>query len=179
MRLINTVILLLLLGYLVQAQQKVINLYPDSAPGSEDWNWEEEVFQFGNTGSGFVYNVSKPTLIVFEPDNIPANGTAVVIHPGGGFQFLSMDNEGNEVARWLNKKGYTAFVLKYRLSHSLTDNPMQEFMQKQPNTEKFNKETEPVVAMAIADGKAVISYVREHADEYGVSKDRIGIFRLL
>jgi len=175
MKLLHTIILVFLLGHIIQAQQKVINLYQGPAPGSEDWDWDEEVFQLGNTGSGLVYNVSKPSLTLFEPDSVLANGTAVIICPGGGFQFLSIDSEGNEVARWLAKKGYTAFVLKYRLSHSLTDNPMQEFMQKQPNSEKFNKDVVPVVAMAISDGKAAISYLREHADEYGISEDRIGI----
>jgi acetyl esterase/lipase len=171
----HIIIVTLLCGNILQAQQQVISLYQGAAPGSEDWDWNEKVLHLGNTGSGLVYNVSKPTLTVFKPDSVAANGTAIVICPGGGFQFLSMDSEGTEVARWLNKKGYTTFVLKYRLSHSLTDNPMQEFMEKQPNTEKFNKEIEPVVAMAISDGKAAISYLREHADEYGILKDRIGI----
>jgi acetyl esterase/lipase len=175
MRTIHLIIAVFLITHIAQAQQQVIALYQGPAPGSEDWNWDEKVFQLDNTGSGLVYNVTRPTLTVFEPDSVPPNGTAVVICPGGGFQFLSMDSEGNEVARWLNKKGYSAFVLKYRLSHSLTDNPIQEFIQKQPNTEKFNKDIEPVVAMAIADGKAAISWVREHAEEYGISKDHIGI----
>jgi acetyl esterase/lipase len=128
MRIIHIIITVFLLTHIAQAQQHVITLYQGPAPGSEDWDWDEEVFQLGNTGSGLVYNVSKPTLTLFEPDSVPANGTDVVICPGGGFQFLSMDSEGIEVARWLNKKGYTAFVLKYRLFHSLTDNPMQEFI---------------------------------------------------
>jgi acetyl esterase/lipase len=122
-----------------------------------------------------VYNVSKPSLTVFEPTPGTSNGTAVVVCPGGGFHFLSMKNEGYDVARWLNERGITAFVLKYRLVHCLTDNPMMEFSSKGPNTEKFNKEIEPEVAMAIADGKKAISFVRTHADEYGVSTDKIGI----
>ena len=52
---------------------------------------------------------------------------------------------------------------------------MQELMEKQPNSEKFNKDIEPVVAMLISDGKAAISHVREHANEDRISKDRIGI----
>ncbi len=175
MKTVQTILAVFFFVQIVQAQQQVISLYRGVAPGSEDWNWDEKVMQLGNTGSGLVYNVSKPTLTVFEPDSVTANGTAVVICPGGAFQFLSIESEGNEVARWLNKKGYTAFVLRYRLSHSLTDNPMQELMEKQPNSEKFNKDIEPVVAMAISDGKAAISYLRRHADEYGILKDRIGI----
>lgn len=75
----------------------------------------------------------------------------------------------------MNQKGITAFVLKYGLAHSLTDNPMQELMEKQPGTEKFNEEIKPIVAFSIADGKKAISYVRTHASEYGISPDRIGI----
>jgi acetyl esterase/lipase len=52
---------------------------------------------------------------------------------------------------------------------------MQEFMQKRPNTPEFNKAMEPIIAMAIADGKAAVAYVREHAAEWGVSQERIGI----
>lgn len=153
--------------------QGVIKLYNGKAPGSDDWNWEEQEIKAGvNT---IVYNVSNPTLTVFEADKSIATGTAVVICPGGGFHMLSMDNEGYDVAKWLNSKGITAFVLKYRLVHCLTNNPMQEFMSKQPNTPKFNKDIEPVVAFGIADGKAAIEYVRTHASEFGIDPHKIGI----
>ena len=122
-----------------------------------------------------VYNVSKPTLTVFPAYPDVANGMAIIICPGGAFQILSIENEGYEVARWLNQKGITAFVLKYRLAHSLTDNPMQELMEKQPGTEKFNEEIKPIVAFAIADGKEAITYVRERAAEFGILPDRVGI----
>jgi len=153
--------------------QEVIPLYEGAAPGSESWDWDEKEITMG--ASAMVYNVSRPTLTLFEPAPGTSNGTAVVICPGGGFHFLSMKNEGIEVARWLNEKGITAFVLKYRLVHCLTDNPMMEFGSKGPNTEKFNREIEPEVAMAIADGKQAILYIREHATEFGISPDHIGI----
>ena len=75
-----------------------------------------------------VYNVTKPTLTVFTPDASVATGTAVVICPGGGFHLLSINSEGNDVANWLVKKGVTCFVLKYRLVHSLTDDPVKELV---------------------------------------------------
>jgi acetyl esterase/lipase/lysophospholipase L1-like esterase len=155
----------------LNAQQKVIGLYNGAAPGSEDWNWTEK-----ELGSGqLVYNVSHPTLTVFAPDSFVATDAAVIVCPGGGFQFLSMGSEGYMVAQWLNKKGITAFVLKYRLAHSLTDNPLKEFMDKHPNSDSFNERIKPVVAMDIADGKTAVEYVREHATEYHISPDRIGI----
>lgn len=155
------------------AQNKVVPLYPGAAPGSESWNWDEAIMEMGPVK--FTYNISKPSLTVFQADPSVATGKAFVVCPGGGFHFLSMDNEGYEVAKWLNAKGITAFVLKYRTEHCLTNNPMQEFISKQPNTEKFNKDIEPVVAMAIADGKGAIAYVRSHTAEYGVNPDQIGI----
>jgi len=153
--------------------QKNIRLYDGKAPGSEEWNWTEQEIKAGpNT---VVYNVSDPTLTVFEADDSIATGTALVVCPGGGFHMLSMDSEGYDVAKWLNSKGITAFILKYRLVHCLTNNPLQEFMSKQPNTPKFNKDIEPVVAMGIADGKAAIAYVRTHAPEFGIDPHKIGI----
>ncbi len=167
------VILITIYSNIGLAQNKIIKLYDGPAPGSENWDWEEKTVNMGP--AEFAYNIVSPELIVFEPDAEKANGQAVVVCPGGGFHFLSMNNEGYDVAKWLNDKGITAFVLKYRTEHCLTDNPMMEFMQKGPNTDKFNKDIEPVVSMGIEDGKAAIAYVREHAEEYGIKPDQIGI----
>lgn len=166
-------ILFVFVGHISFAQEEIIFLYNGNPPGSENWDWSEKEIDISGIGDKMVYNVSRPTLTVFRPEH--ATGSAIIICPGGGFHFLSIDNEGFEVAKWLNAKGITAFVLKYRLVHCLTDNPMQEFIAKQPNTEKFNKDVEPVVAMAINDGKEAISYVRSHSTEFGIAEDKIGI----
>ena len=143
--------------------------------GSEKWTWEEKESNKNAFGVRLIYNVSHPTLTVFLPDSATANGTAVIICPGGAFQILSIESEGNEAARWLAKKGVTAFVLKYRLMHSLTDDPVNELFAKQPNTEKFNNEIKPAVALAITDGLNAIAYVRIHAAKYKIAENRIGI----
>lgn len=161
----------LICGNIVVAQDKVIELYEGPAPGSENWDWQEAYIEQAN----MAYNIVSPSLTVYEASPEAATGTAMIICPGGGFHFLSMASEGHEVALWLQAKGITAFVLKYRTEHCLTDNPIQEFMQKNPNTPEFNRAMEPIIAMAIADGKAAVSYVREHAGEWGVKKDSIGI----
>src|SRR5207249_7886244 len=83
--------------------------------------------------------VSRPTLTVFTPDASVANGTAVIICPGGAFHALSINSEGFDVASWLVKKGIVCFVLKYRLAHSLTDDPVKEVMDKSGKKE-FNDE---------------------------------------
>jgi acetyl esterase/lipase len=158
-------------GTSIFAQDQVINLYNGPAPGSENWNWQEGYIE----QTKMAYNIVSPSLTVYQAPSESASGMAVIICPGGGFHFLTMENEGHAVAEWLQAKGISAFVLKYRTEHCLTDNPIQEFMQKGPNSEKFNKDIEPVVAMGIADGRAAVAYVRDHADEWGINPDQIGI----
>lgn len=156
-----------------KTENTVIRLYPGAAPGSENWNWNEAEFKLGRSVS--VYNVTVPTLTVFKADSSIVTGTAVITCPGGAFHMLSIDNEGYDVAKWLNAKGITVFVLKYRLGHLLTDNPMQEMATKNVGSEKFNKDIEPIVAMGIADGKAAVDYVRSHAADWGLKTNQIGI----
>ncbi len=169
-------ILLISLSALVNAQQKVIQLYKGAAPGSENWTWDEKENDHNQFNMKVVYNVSHPTLTVFLPDTSIANGTSVIICPGGAWDFLSIENEGYEVARWLSKRGITAFVLKYRVTHTLTDDPVKESMSKFPNDpDKRNQVDKPIVDMAIADAKVALVYVRQHATEYRIARDRIGL----
>jgi acetyl esterase/lipase len=104
-----------------------------------------------------------------------ANGTAVIVCPGGGFHTLSINSEGIEVAKWLNTKGITAFVLKYRLVKSETDDPVKELFPLFENRKKLDSINAPVVTLAIADGLAAIQYVREHAAEFNIKQNKIGI----
>jgi predicted peptidase len=164
----------ILLNHLVIAQQKVIQLYDSPAPGSESWNWNEAENDKNMWQTKVVYNVTKPTLNVFLPEANTGNGTAVIICPGGAFYALSINSEGYDVAKWLVKKGVTCFVLKYRLAHSLTDDPVAEVSAKMGKKE-FEEETGKVIPLCIADGKAAIAWVRKHAAEYGIAADRIGI----
>ena len=160
---------------LVNAQSpEVVRLSDGKAPGSEDWNWREKENNNNMWRTRIVYNVSTPTLAVFRPDPTTANSAAVIICPGGGFHALSIDSEGNDVASWLAKKGVTGFVLKYRLIKCNTDDPVRELMTKS-DPKKFQEELDPVIKFAMADGKAAIHYVRDHAKEYGVDPERIGI----
>jgi acetyl esterase/lipase len=159
----------------VAAQEELVELYDGKAPGSEEWNWREQIQNNESLNTRLVFNVVRPTLTVFRADESTANGTAVVICPGGGFHFLAIDYEGYEVADWLSKNGITAFVLKYRLVHCLTDDPFREVMEKQAEKEASDKEVNAVIPLSIDDGKAAIIYVREHASEYAVSANKIGL----
>jgi hypothetical protein len=74
------------------------------------------------TGTGReVRNVTYPTLTPVLPKPGTANGTAVIVAPGGGFMFLSMEREGWRVAEALADRGITAFLLKYRLNTTPRD----------------------------------------------------------
>ena len=155
----------------LKAQQKVIPLYSGPAPGSEKWTYTEKEV---SSPYPLAYNVSHPTLTAYLPDPAIATGTGVIICPGGGFFVLSMASEGVDVAKWLNKKGIAAFVLKYRLGESLTDKPGEELGARMKKSD-FTEIIKPIIPLSVADGKAAIKYVREHSSEYGLSPSRIGI----
>ena len=96
-------------------------------------------------------DVDIPKLLIFVPKTA-ANGTAVVICPGGGYAHLSMEKEGTDVARWLNARGIAGFVLQYRLGP------------------KYHHPVE------LHDAQRALRYVRSHASEYGIAPNRIGIW---
>lgn len=170
---IRLVVLFLLAASCLNAQQ-VIKLYPGKAPGSEKWNWSEAEMYSDLWQTRVVYNVSSPTLTAYLPPARNANGTAVVICPGGAFQALSIDSEGIEVAKWLNSKGVAAFVLKYRLMKTEVD-PVKEVSEKMADRKRFNEEYSRLIPLAIADGQEAVRYVRKHASEFNVNPERIGL----
>lgn len=155
-----------------RAQQAVIPLYNGAAPGSETWTWSETENDSNIYHAHTIFNVSKPTLTVYPPDStVWPTGTAVIVCPGGGFHSLSIMQEGYAVVKWLQHKGITAFLLKYRLIHTMGGDPY-----KQENEDRSkNVDRREIVAMAIADAQKAITYVRQHAADYGVLPNRIGI----
>lgn len=154
--------------------QKVIPLYSGAAPGSEKWTHQEKEYFSPLWNTQVVTNVVNPTLTVYAPDATTANGTAIIICPGGGFHALSINSEGVDVAKWLAAKGVTTFVLKYRLVPTGEDG-VKELMGKMVNPKKFNEDNAVVVPLAVADGLAAVSYVRKHAAEFSISPNRIGL----
>src|SRR5690348_10244396 len=164
---------LLLLATLACAQQ-VIPLYSGPAPGSPPSDYPEKEYFSKVWNTEVVANVTKPTLTVFKPSPDISNGTGVVICPGGGFMALSINSEGMDVAKYLAARGVTAFVLKYRLAHTGED-ATQEFMALFADRQKFDELVGPVIPLAVADGLAAVTYVRQHASEWGVSPDQVGI----
>jgi acetyl esterase/lipase len=100
-------------------------------------------------------DMNVPTVSVFVPKEKP-NGTAVVICPGGGYGMLAVGHEGKDVAEWLNARGVTAFVLRYRIV-------------------QFDRPG-PLHPAPMLDVQRAIRLVRHHAKEYKLDPKRVGVW---
>ena len=169
---IRFLLLMLLFSLQSAAQQKPIPLYDGPAPGSENWDWDEQEIK-ADIGT-IVTDVSHPSLTAYIPSN--PNGTAVIIAPGGAFHALALDLEGIEVAKRLNAKGITAFVLKYRLVHNDPAHPENSIgkLMASGNFKKLDSLNARVIPLALQDGLNAMKYVRQHAAEFKINPDRIG-----
>lgn len=135
-------------------------------------------------GETMIYDVSEPTLELYRPAPGRANGTAVIVAPGGGFVALSYTFGGTDVARALAARGITAFVLKYRTIRS-GDGPMRMpdvHMKEMGVVISRAKTGEPVEMPAFAgephaveDGVRALTIVRQRASEWGIDPRRVGV----
>jgi acetyl esterase/lipase len=188
---------LLLAAAMLPAQTNVVMLWPNGAPGSENWTQKEAEYTAGNSGLKAVRNVAKPSITVYLPSAETATGTSVIVAPGGSFTHLSWDSEGTLVAEWLQRHGVAGFVLKYRLTDTGTD---EEFAQSQTRAAagrggaagaggagRAATGANPgrgaggpgpqaqIRAMAAADGLRAIEVVRQHAAEWHLDPAKVGI----
>jgi acetyl esterase/lipase len=104
----------------------------------------------GAPGATGETDEDRPAIIPFIPEASKRNGAAVLVVPGGGFTIRAVDHEGVLVAQWLKARGITAFILRYRLRPLYTRIDW------------------------IKDGQRAMQYIRSHANEYGISMDRVG-----
>jgi acetyl esterase/lipase len=141
-----------------ESNKKVLDLWPGQAPG-ENGSIGDEQAKTRDEGKTItsVTNVTKPTLTVYRPDRSNDAGVAIVVCPGGGYNNLAWDHEGEQVARWLNSIGVTAALLKYRVP-------------RRPDTPKG----EPPV-QALMDAQRALSLVRSKADDWGIDARKVGI----
>lgn len=151
----------------------IIALWPDGAPGSEGWTQQEEETLIPPSLK-VVRNVAQPTLTAYLPDPALETGTAVIVCPGGGYHFLSIDMEGTDVARWLNARGIAAFVLKYRLIRTGDDFPA-EVWEALGDRAVMAERMASLRPLILADGQQTVRLVRERAPEWGLAPDRIGM----
>jgi acetyl esterase/lipase len=154
-------------------EPQVVPLWPEGAPGSEDWTQQEQV-SFMPSGLKVVRNVVQPTLTAYLPERSAAVGTAAIVCPGGAFHFLSIDMEGTDVARWLVAHGVAAFVLKYRLIRTGDDflDQVGKRLDDRPAMDRLMADLRPLV---LADGQQAVRVVRQRAAEWEVAPDRIGM----
>ena len=156
------------------AAQDVIPLPTRAGPSSTQENYQERRYFSKIWSTDVVTNVTKPSLTVFKPSPELRNGTALVICPGGSFMALDINSEGNDVAKYVTARGVTAFVLKYRLARTGED-AVQELNEMLKDGQKLREMLGKTVPLAVADGLAAVTYVRQHAAEWGVSSGRVGI----
>ena len=148
---------ILFLSYLLYSMitiaQETLPLYNGDIPNSKPSKDEE----YSETTDGIliIHKISRPTISIYLPPKEKANGTAVIIFPGGGYWIVAAGHEGAAIAKKLNELGVTAFVVKYRIPDSTT---------------MINKEIGP-----LQDAQRAIQYVRENAATWNIDKNKIGI----
>ncbi len=146
-------------------------------PAPESW--------FRQWGEPMARNVSTATLTPFLPDPAKATGAAVIVAPGGGFRWLSMNNEGWKVARALADRGIAAFVLKYRLQptpgslDSFKESMSRPFAAPAPvpgaPAGVAPAPPRPDLSNQLADAEAAYALIVKNAKEWGVDTRRLGM----
>src|SRR4051812_4684533 len=139
------------------ADPEPTKLWPGKAPG-ETKDLPPEGFQKSKNPKDTVKrveNVSEPTITVYPPAKDKANGTAVVVAPGGGYSILAIEHEGSQVCEWLQSLGVTAVLLKYRVP-------------------KRDAQTPDNLAM-VQDAQRAITLVRSRQTELGIDPTRVGM----
>jgi acetyl esterase/lipase len=152
-----------------------ISLY-DGDPSAPD----HEVWTKAPNCETWVRNVSRSSLTPFLPKAGTGNGAAVLVVPGGGFQFVSISNEGWPIAQWLAELGFAAFVLTYRTEVTPTGADdfdaalKQRFVSLQaaapPATSMATQAT-----LASEDAQIALRLIRDRAQDWGLAENRVGM----
>ncbi len=140
------------------AQPTTLEVWPGKPPGETGEIGSEKITEQKSGGRviQIVANVTTPKLTVFRPAKDKDTHAAVLICPGGGYNILAWDLEGEEVATWLNSIGVTGIVLKYRVPR---------------------RKDQPAHLAPLMDAQRAMSLVRSHAkdEEWDLNPERIGI----
>ncbi len=157
-----------------------VRFWPDTPPIAADWPGippkgvaELTVTTPGDPWGEQLWNVTVPTYQPFLPAAGTANGAAVIVAPGGGFRFLSIEKEGRAVARWLADHGITAFLLRYRTIARLPGESGEAMRTRINADPRFNDGVKG--APGAADGRQALKHIRARAAEYGIDPHRIGV----
>lgn len=132
---------------------ETIDLWPAGAPGIPSPPPAETVTERSAdelVTDRAVLGITRPRMAVFRPDR--PNGAALLLMPGGGYRHVVVDKEGYEFARWAAARGFTAFVLFYRLPG--------EGWAAGPD-------------VALSDAQRSMRLIRRHAQEYAIDPERV------
>ena len=152
------------------AQDNIVKIWTNAIPGeiiSSSYN--EEVSEEQR-----IFKVTYPTLSVFKPSKEDSVNTAVIVCPGGGYARLAFDHEGYKVAKWLNKLGVTAFILKYRLPSDVIMNnksigPLQDVQEAmrivRRNSQKWNINPSTIGIIGFSAGGHLAATLSTHYNE--------------
>jgi acetyl esterase/lipase len=132
----------------------ILPLWKDHIPNQIP-NHKKEAENLREPGLIWIENVQFPTIEVLLPAKRSANGKAVLICPGGGYEGLAYDWEGTDIAKLLNSKGIAGIVLKYRL----------------PDSESFTDQS----VVPLQDAQRALRMIRYHAKEWNIESDKIGV----
>ena len=130
-------------------KKEIIKLWSGNIPGEQKEKQAPVITTTNNDNVLRYTTVTDPAIEVWLPEPEKNNGVGVIVCPGGGYNILAYDKEGTEIAAWLNKLGYTSFVLQYRV----------------PN----NKEG------ALQDAQRAIRIVRKNAKRWNLNAEMTGI----
>lgn len=153
---IKLVLILLFLGIYIPifSQNQEIPLWKKIPESIVNVDYKEEVTSDKGVING-INKVSQPTITVFLADAKNANGTSLIICPGGGYLHLAINKEGYKIAKWFNSLGVSAFVLKYRLPSDLI--------------------MEDKTIGPLQDAQEAIRMVRRNAEKWKLDPNKIGI----
>jgi acetyl esterase/lipase len=131
-----------------------VPLWPSNPAGKPESMESDPKNLIGGKRAWAIHDVSRPTLTVYRPKGRDTGATVMVL-PGGGYEILAVDLEGTEVCDWLNARGITGVLLKYRVP----GHPGPH--RTSPN--------------ALADGQRAMGLLRLHAKEWHLDPHKIGV----
>lgn len=130
--------LILWFSILSASAQSVERLWPGDAPGATGTT-EQDI----------------PTVRINRPAPSKANGTALLVFPGGGYEILAYNAERQKLFDWFVDRGITVFWLRYRL--------------KNPKGPQY------LYPAPMLDAQRAIRWVRHNAKRFGIDPKKVGI----
>jgi len=149
MRYLIIIALILFSQEIYSQKNEIIKLWPGKVPGEAKEKMPPKMDTPRNDNVVRYAEVTDPAIEVFLADPAKNNNGAVIVCPGGAYKILAYDKEGTEIAAWLNKLGYNAFVLQYRI----------------PDKKEG----------ALQDAQRAVRIVRSHASKWNINPGKVGI----